>query len=152
LLDKHRKQIIEAFSLCRKYGIQGNALNIIGAPGETEDMLLETIKLNRKIKPTGGSGVNIFYPYKGTVLGDHCFSNDLVDEELYNSFSNERRESVLRYPRGYKDRLRYYHKNWSILVYPYSIKIRIYTMLKEYKIIYNQLRKIKRAFQSLLSI
>lgn len=142
------KQIIEAFGLCRKYGIQTNALNIIGVPGETDDMIWDTIRLNRKIKPTD-SGINIFYPYKGTVLGDYCFSNDLVNEKLYNDFSNERRDSVLKYPREYNDKLRYYHKNWNILVYPYNIKKRIYTMLKKYKI-YNQLRKIKRTLRALL--
>ena len=143
------KQIIEAFGLCRKYGIQTNALNIIGVPGETDDMIWDTIRLNRKIKPTD-SAVNIFYPYKGTVLGDYCFSNDLVDEKLYNNFSNERRDSVLKYSREYKDKLQHYHKNWNVLVYPYNIKKRIYTMLKEHKIIYNQLRKIKRRLQSFL--
>ena len=141
------KQIIDAFSLCRKYGIQANALNIIGVPGETDEMIWETIKLNRKIRPTGGSGVNIFYPYKGTVLGDYCFANDLVDEELYSNFSNERRESVLRYSREYKDKLRHYHKNWTILVYPYNIKDRIYSVLNKHKAIYNQLRKIKQTLR-----
>ena len=62
------KQIIEAFSLCGKHGIESSAFNIIGVPGETEDMLWDTIKLNRKIKPTY-SGVDIFYPYIGTVPG-----------------------------------------------------------------------------------
>ena len=143
------KQIIEAFGLCRKYGIQTNALNIIGVPGETDDMIWDTIRLNRKIKPTD-SAVNIFYPYKGTVLGDYCFSNDLVDEKLYNNFSNERRDSVLKYSREYKDKLQHYHKNWNVLVDPYNVKKRIYTMLKEHKTIYNQLRKFKRALQALL--
>ena len=143
------KQIVKAFSLCRKYGIETIALNIIGVPSETDDMIWETIKLNRKIKPTS-SGVNIFYPYKGTVLGDYCFSSDLVDEKLYNSFSNERRDSVLKYPIEYKDKLQHYHKNWNVLVYPYNIKKRIYAILREHKIIYNQLRKIKRRLQSLL--
>jgi len=145
------KQIVKAFSFCRKYEIESVALNIIGVPGETNDMIWDTIRLNRKIKPTD-SGINIFYPYKGTVLGDYCFSNDLVDEKLYNNFSDERRDSVLKFPREYRDRLRKYHKNWTILVYPYNIKKRIYTMLKEHKMLYNQLRQFKRRIQSLLPI
>ena len=143
------KQIVKAFSLCRKYGIETVALNIIGVPSETEDMIRDTIRLNRKIKPTD-SAPSIFYPYKGTVLGDYRFSNDLVDERLYNSFSNERRDSVLKYPREHKDKLRYYHKNWTILIYPYNIKKRLFTMLQEHKFVYNLLRKCKRALQALL--
>ncbi len=137
------KHIYKAFSLCRKYGIETGALNIIGVPGETEDMIWDTIRLNRKIKPTD-SATSIYYPYKGTVLGDYCFSNDLVDEKLYDNFSNERRDSVIKFKREYKAKLLYYHNNWAALVYPYDIKKRIYAMLKEHKIIYNQLRNIKR--------
>ncbi|MFA6609422.1 MAG: radical SAM protein, partial [Candidatus Omnitrophota bacterium] len=66
-----QKQIIDAAKIIKKYGIQMNTLNIIGVPGETEEMLWDTIKLNRKIAPTS-SGVNVFYPYRGTKLGDYC--------------------------------------------------------------------------------
>jgi radical SAM superfamily enzyme YgiQ (UPF0313 family) len=90
-------------------------LNIIGVPGETEDMIWDTIKLNRKIKPTS-SGVNIFYPYKGTKLGDDCFKNKMVNEKLYSSFSNERRSSVLEFSEEHKKMLTYFRDNWDSLV------------------------------------
>jgi hypothetical protein len=48
------------------------------------------------------SGVNVFYPYKGTPLGDYCFDNDLVDLDKFNNFSNERRESSLDQPNHYQ--------------------------------------------------
>ena len=84
-------------------------------PGETEEMLWDTIKLNRKIKPTW-SGCNIFYPYKGTPLGDKCFKENLVDLEKYHDFSNERRQSVLAYDQEWLDKLIYYHSNWIKLI------------------------------------
>jgi anaerobic magnesium-protoporphyrin IX monomethyl ester cyclase len=122
------KQIVKAFDITRKFGINTNAINIIGVPGETEEMIWDTIKLNRRIKPTV-SGVNIFYPYKGTKLGDYCFEKGLVDEALYYSFSKERRETVLNYPEEYKKMLTYYHQNWQYLVYPFSIKYRLKKLL-----------------------
>ena len=122
------KQIVKAFNIVRKYGIRTNAINIIGVPGETEEMIWDTIKLNRRIKPSS-SGVNIFYPYKGTKLGDACFEKGLVDEELYYSFSKERRETVLNYPEEFKERLVYYHQNWHKLVYPFDMKYRLKRLL-----------------------
>lgn len=114
-------QIIKAFDLCRKYGIQTNSLNIIGTPGETEEMIWDTIKLNRRLRPTS-CGVNIFYPYKGTQLGDDCFRDNLVNEELYYSFSDERRSSVLNYSEEFKQRLVYYKENWDRLIFPNDFK------------------------------
>ena len=117
-----RSTIVEAFKLAKKYNVITNAINIIGVPGETKEMLLNTVKLNREINPTT-SHVNIFYPYKGTPLGDMSFEKGLVNIERYNDFSNERRESVMDYPQDWLDTLRYFRENWTSEVYPfYNIK------------------------------
>ena len=123
-------QIVKAFYLARKHGLETNAINIIGVPGETEEMLKDTIGLNKAIRPTT-SGVNIFYPYKGTQLGDYCFDEGLVDEISYYNFSNERRGTVLKYPEKYKKRLCYYRENWDFLIYPFDIKRRIIYPLRK---------------------
>jgi radical SAM superfamily enzyme YgiQ (UPF0313 family) len=123
------KQIINAFNIIRKYGLLTNAINIIGIPYETENMIWDTIKLNRKVRPTFSS-VNIFYPYKGTRLGDQCFFDGLVDENLYYSFSNERRETVLNYPREYKEKLINYSANWERFVYPFDLKRHLLRFVK----------------------
>jgi len=116
-----QQTIIDACDLIKKHGMKASTLNIIGVPGETEEMLLDTIKLNRRIDPAN-SGVNIFYPYKGTVLGDQCFQDDLVDVERFENFSKERRESVLDYDEEWHKKLVYYHTNWQRLVYPTDIQ------------------------------
>ena len=46
---------------------------------------MDTINLNREINPTT-TGVNIFYPYKGTPLGDKCFKEGMVNLEKYQRF------------------------------------------------------------------
>lgn len=121
--------IINAFDLCHKYGLETLAANIIGIPGETEEMILDTVRLNRRLRPTS-SGAGIFYPYKGTVLGDKCFKEGLIDEKKILDFSNERRETILKYPEKHKKMLSYYHDNWAILVNPYSLKLRLIRFLK----------------------
>lgn len=117
-------QIIKAFALCQKYNLETLSINIIGFPGETEEMIKRTVELNRRLRPTV-SGVNIFYPYKGTTLGDKCFKDGLVDQEKFNNFSNERRDSVLKYSKEHKGMLMSYYNNWDLLVAPFNIKLRL---------------------------
>ena len=140
--DISTEHIVRAFSLARKYGIQTNAINIIGIPGETEEMLWDTIKLNRNIRPTF-SGVNIFYPYEGTIVGDYCFENELVNKHAYYSFSNERRETVLNYPKEYRDKLVYYRENWDELIYVFDIKKIFFRKLRR-SFLWKYLRAAKR--------
>ena len=106
--------IIRAFDLVRSVGLETLAVNIIGFPEETEDMIKKTVDLNRRLKPTI-SGVNIFYPYRGTELGDRCFQERLVDLEKFETFSKERRESVLSFPEEHHGMLMHYYQNWSRL-------------------------------------
>ena len=143
-------EIINAFDLCRQRGLETLAANIIGTPGESEKEILDTVKLNRRLRPTD-SGVNIFYPYMGTELGDKCFKEGLVDEERYLDFSNERRETVLRYSEEYKKRLSYYYDNWAILVDPYNIKLRLVMFLKTIGIL-EFARKAKKMLLSRLEV
>lgn len=136
------EQIIKAFDLVHKYGIENIAINMIGLPGETEEMVWDTIKLNRRINPSR-SAVNIFYPYKGTKIGDSCFEKGLVNESIYSGFSNERRETVLNFPEDYKKRLLYYYENWESFVYPHNYGKRLLQFLKK-TVIWGYLRKLKR--------
>ena len=109
-------------------------------------MIWDTIKLNRKLKPDS-SGANIFYPYKGTKLGDKCFEQGMVNLEKFDASSSERRESVLNYPDKYKRRLERYQKYWDFYVYPYSIKKVLMLFLRQIKF----LKKMKQAILFRLS-
>jgi radical SAM superfamily enzyme YgiQ (UPF0313 family) len=136
-----KETIIKAFRLTHAYGIETNAINIIGLPGEDEKMIWDTIMLNREIKPTN-SCVNIFFPYRGTVLGDYCVANDLIDIEKYNVLTLERRESILRFPKIHLEKINYYYRNWQNLVYPYDIKGRLIRLLTSSPL-WELLRKVK---------
>lgn len=144
------KQIIDAYALFKKFGITANAINMIGMPSETEETIWETIRLNRLIKPDS-SGVNIFYPYRGTVLADYCVKHGLINEAAYEDFSRERRESILNFSPEFKDKLVYYHRNWQNLVYRNQplklsrILIKKY-MEKYFPSAWEGLRAVKRRF------
>ena len=132
-----RSTIIEAFKLAKKYNVKTNAINIIGVPGETKEMLMNTIKLNREINPTT-SHTNIFYPYKGTPLGDQAFKDGIVNIEAYKDFSNERRASVMAYSDEWLETLKYYKDNWAREVYPFY-------NIKHYPSLLNDTKKIVRS-------
>ncbi|MDD5617697.1 MAG: radical SAM protein [Candidatus Omnitrophica bacterium] len=137
-----KEKIIKAFEIVHKYKVETNAINIIGLPHETDEMMWDTIQLNRKVKPTS-SGVNIFYPYKGTRLGDYCFEKDMVQETLYNTFSNERRQTVLKYPQEYKRKLYYYRENWESLIYPFDFKRSLLRLLRK-TVVWRHLRSLRQ--------
>jgi anaerobic magnesium-protoporphyrin IX monomethyl ester cyclase len=65
------KVIIDAFRRCRERGIETVALNMIGLPYETADMIRGTIALNREIDPDVIC-VFIFQAFPGTDLYDLC--------------------------------------------------------------------------------
>lgn len=93
-------------------------------------MIWDTIRLNRKIKPAA-SEANIFFPYRGTKLGDDCFERGLVDEKLYFNFSNERRDTVLKYSKEFRCKLLHYRDQWDELIYPFDMKRRAKKWLKK---------------------
>jgi radical SAM superfamily enzyme YgiQ (UPF0313 family) len=144
VMSRHmsNEQITSAFDIAHKYGIHTTAYNIIGVPGETEEMIWDTINLNRRIKPTF-SGVSIYYPYKRTILGDYCYDHNLVDKDLINDFSNERRESVLMHTDEFKNKLKYFHDNWESLVYPRDVKKMMKRAVMRNKFLWNTAIKIK---------
>ena len=122
--------IIKAFEMCRKMGLETLAVNIIGFPDETEEMIKQTVKLNKILKPTV-SGVNVFYPYQGTELGDKCFNENLVDLKRFETFDNERRESVLNFSEDHHRMIMSYYNNWNKLVLPIWSKQRFMPLLKD---------------------
>ena len=61
------EEIFEGSRLLRKYDIRFQVGNILGLPGESFDLALETLKINQQIKGTN-SIASIFQPYPGTDL------------------------------------------------------------------------------------
>ena len=73
------KQTIEGLKIVGKYKIPYTVNNIIGFPGETRELIFDTINLNRQINPRT---INCYFftPYKGTVLHKYCVENEYLDK------------------------------------------------------------------------
>ena len=88
------EQIINAFSLCRRAGIQTYSYSMIGLPFEDMRGIFETIKMNGKVMPDLMQ-VTIFYPYLKTKLYNVCQEKGFLTERVLTYYTDE---SILRLP------------------------------------------------------
>ncbi len=107
-------QIELAFKLAHKYGIQASAFNMIGLPTETEDLIWDTIKLNRKIKPHRISAT-IFNPYPNTESYEMCKKNGWISERKVRSYWEN--ETMLDQPSITRDKVKMFQKIFFGAVY-----------------------------------
>jgi radical SAM superfamily enzyme YgiQ (UPF0313 family) len=75
-----KEQIRNAFRIAKRAGIQTFAFNMLGVPGETRETFLETVKFNKELH-VDQIQYSIYFPFKGTDLGDMCFEKGYVKEE-----------------------------------------------------------------------
>ena len=93
------KQVIEAFKIIEKGEIAFSLNLIIGFPGETRDLVIETIDLAKKIKGYDALTVSIFTPYKGTVLRQIAVKNNWLAPDHLTVHTTS--SSILKMPRPY---------------------------------------------------
>jgi len=80
-----QEEIIATADMLKEVGIGLHTFNMIGIPGETRRNVLDTIRLNRRIKPER-TQLTVYYPYPYTVLGEYCFNKNLVREKFDDSY------------------------------------------------------------------
>jgi radical SAM superfamily enzyme YgiQ (UPF0313 family) len=91
ILDLLRKginpeQSIRAAELCKKYGILIFADYMIGVPTETEQDLLKTVAMVKKIRAEIPS-LTYFTPIPGSDLYDYCRDRDLLNIHSYEDYT-----------------------------------------------------------------
>ncbi|MDD4477050.1 MAG: radical SAM protein [Patescibacteria group bacterium] len=107
------QDIIKTFKIAKENGIKTFSFNMIGIPGENRTTIKETIDLNAKIKPDFMQ-VTIFYPYRGTVLGDECFRKGYVERFSEDSYMEK---SSLKLPGISRHLIEKSAKNFKFKVY-----------------------------------
>jgi radical SAM superfamily enzyme YgiQ (UPF0313 family) len=113
--DISDEEIVEAFALARSLGMKTVSFNMIGLPGETEEDIMQTIRLNRKVKP-GWLLYSVFYPFPGTKLYDTCIREGLIQarhigDDYYNA------EWSIDSPAISRERLQEIYADFQHLVY-----------------------------------
>jgi len=64
-------EIIAAVECAKRAGLQVKTLNMVGLPGETPEMHMETVRLNQRLRPDVAN-CSVFWPHPGTELYNVC--------------------------------------------------------------------------------
>jgi len=114
------RQILNAFEYCHQLGIKTQSYNIVGVPYETSSAILDTIKMNARIKPDLML-VSIYYPFPKTELNNLCQELGLaVDREGYDFFSPRLEIGTIS-----KRRIQFFQRHFWRLVRLYSLVYRL---------------------------
>jgi len=87
--------IFKAFSVAKKVGLRCWSYNMIGIPTENRENVLETVRMNGKIRPYI-IRCSIFFPYKGTRIYDYCLQKNMIDKEKQEKYSTYFEGSILK--------------------------------------------------------
>jgi len=107
--EQYRKKVLrrnvsnanlrKSFDMLADSGIAFSLNLIIGMPGETRDMVMDSIEFCRTIRGFDTLTVSIFTPYAGTVLRDVAVKNDWLDSNYITKHTTS--SSDLRMPPPY---------------------------------------------------
>ena len=92
-------RMIEKFDLVEKSGIAFSLNVIIGMPGETRALVMDTVELIRSIRGYDALTVNVFTPYHGTVLRKVAEKNGWLDPTAITRHTTS--SSILTMPKPY---------------------------------------------------
>lgn len=90
-------KLIERFGLVSESGIAFSMDVIVGSPGETRELVMDSVELIRSIKGYDALTVSVFTPYHGTVLREVAVNNGWVDRDSICTQGYAR--SILKMPR-----------------------------------------------------
>jgi len=89
--------IVKVFRETKRVGIKRKSFNMVGLPHETMRTILKTIWMNIKVAPDAVQTA-VYYPFKGTVLGDECYRMGWVDEKRKKSLRLYANDTILNLP------------------------------------------------------
>jgi radical SAM superfamily enzyme YgiQ (UPF0313 family) len=89
--------IIKAFRNAKAAKLKVRSFNMVGLPYETRLSLLRTILLNARLAPHQVQ-TTIYYPFKGTDLGELCYRNNWVNKGREEKTAVLSNDSVLDLP------------------------------------------------------
>jgi anaerobic magnesium-protoporphyrin IX monomethyl ester cyclase len=110
------EQIINAFDLCHRYDIASTSYNMVGLPFEDMPAILDTIKLNARLRPRLIQRT-IYYPYCHTELYDLCQAKGFLTERRYDSYKEG---TILTQPGLTATQVQFTYEAFNFLVHVYT--------------------------------
>lgn len=83
------------FKIAKDYGLKPQSFNMLGVPGESVENMMETVRLNAKLKPYI-VWISTFIPYPGTELYCDSMKKGMIDEVKWDQVDSYRGASVLK--------------------------------------------------------
>ncbi|MBU1147975.1 MAG: B12-binding domain-containing radical SAM protein, partial [Candidatus Omnitrophica bacterium] len=74
------KQAIEAFDILNEHKIPVSVNNMVGFPDETRELVFDTIRLNKRLRPDSISAF-YFVPYRCTMLRQYCIKKGYIQPD-----------------------------------------------------------------------
>ena len=93
------EQLIEKFKIIEESKIAFSVNLIIGFPGETRELIMDTVELVRSINGFDTLTVSMFTPYHGTVLRGVAVKNGWLEEKAITKHTTS--QSMLDMPKPY---------------------------------------------------
>lgn len=143
--------IRKTFRLVQAHGMETYTCNMLGLPGETPEMIQETIDFNREIEPTQLQ-FSVFYPYPMTELHDISLAKGYYREGDHTT-SYYDKKSLLKLPTLTQEQIGYYHDKFTELKRELALKRRsptkykLYTMLR--RLYHDDTPRLRRHLDSL---
>ena len=117
------KMYVDGFKMMAKHGIRSTCNVMIGFPGEFEEDVFDTIKLNKEIRAIHqeltSCAMSYVAPYAGTVIHNICLELGLIEVNSKPGFKGlcnnitMRREPVITNPCMSKERIIELHYSFS---------------------------------------
>jgi len=112
------RRISEAFNLCQQNGIKTFSFNMVGLPDEEAGSMLDTVKLNARIK-SDRNQITIFYPYPGTRLYEICESQNLINHN--REVGDYTEDTILNFSKIKRNRIIFIQRYFRVLVKCYQL-------------------------------
>jgi radical SAM superfamily enzyme YgiQ (UPF0313 family) len=110
-----REQIVTACKTLRAAGIGVLTTNMIGLPGGSLELDIETLRLNAECRPAFANAF-LFQPYPRTELGDYAARLDLLEGDINAIDTSAWNRTILKFPPAEKRQIENLQKLFAVTV------------------------------------
>lgn len=105
----------KAIKTLRDAGLRVTALTMIGLPYESRKMIYETIELAKRAKPSHINS-NIFFPYRGTPLGDLAVKEKFADPKTIRESKFDSSRTIMHMPQISPEEIEGIRRVWNFYI------------------------------------
>lgn len=118
-----REQMVAACQTLRAAGIHVLTTNMIGLPGGSLELDIETLKLNIECRPAFANAF-LFQPYPRTELGEYAAQQGLLEGDINDIDTSAWNRTILKFPAEEKRQIEHLQKLFAVTVeFPWLLPV-----------------------------